>query len=44
MQRKRLTLIDRERPPLRAILGTNWARGQSLFELALDRMRPLLAK
>jgi hypothetical protein len=41
--KKRLTLIDREWP-LHAILGTYWARGQSLFELALDRMRPPACK
>jgi hypothetical protein len=44
MQRKRLTIINRERPQLRAALGTNWARGQSVFESALDRMRPLACK
>ena len=26
MQRKGLTMINRERPQLRAILGANWAR------------------
>ena len=29
---------------MRPVLGTNWARGKPLFELALDRMRPLACK
>jgi hypothetical protein len=41
MQRKRLTAISRELPQLRGVLGTIWARGKSLFELAIH---PLLAK
>ncbi len=31
IQRKRLTPNSREWPQLRGVLGTNWARGKSLF-------------
>jgi hypothetical protein len=36
--KKRLTMGSHELPQLRRVLGTNWARGKSLFELALGRM------
>jgi hypothetical protein len=39
MQRKRLTLNSRELPQLRGVLGTNWARGQSLFDFALNPLQ-----
>jgi hypothetical protein len=37
-------MINCECPQLRATLGTNGARGKSLCELALDRMRPFACK
>jgi hypothetical protein len=35
LQRKMLTVISRGRPQMRAVLGTNWARDKSLFDLAI---------